>query len=288
MRWIVVILALLFCKDLLWSQHFGFTSGIYRIPYATNVELFVNSDVYSHDPTGKYDLVTDASEPVIVAAADGWVRWIVEEFDTSCHNGTTCCWEFNNYVVIEHPNGEWSQYTHMDQGSVSAAGITLNEWVTAGTPLGTEGTVGCSTGDHLHFEVSRPFDPAIPFDTIGGFLNCICSQGANVTIAEMLIPVIAGNGTAIPWMYDGLTVNAGPMDDNCVTTVEVSGNLGNGDEYVARADDAVLSNNESTNTFSSGSSSIFRAGNYIQLRPGFHAQAGSKFTAIIRGCNQQN
>lgn len=270
------------------AQHFGFSSGIYRIPYANNVDLDVHSDVYSHSPTGKYDLLTDASQPVIVAAADGWVRWIVEEFDTTCHNGTTCCWEFNNYVVIEHPNGEWSQYTHMDQGSVSGAGITLNEWVTAGTQLGTEGTVGCSTEDHLHFEVSRPFDPAVPFDTIGGFLNCICSNGGNIQIAEMLIPVIAGIGTVQPWMADGDAVEGGPLDDDCATTVEVIVNLGNGDEYVARADGSVLSNNANTVTFSNGSSSVFRAGDQIQLRPGFHAQIGAKFTAIIRGCNQQN
>lgn len=271
------------------AQHFGFSSGLYRLPYANSVNMTVGSDVYTHSPRGKYDLVTSASNPTIVAAADGWVRWIQEDFDTSCvtiQGGQiiSCCWQFNNFVVIEHPNGEWSQYTHMDEGSTSNAGISMNEWVTAGTPLGTEGTVGCSTGDHLHFEVSRPFDPDVPFDTIGGFLN----EQSGTSIAEMLIPVIGGIGTSMPWMQTGNVHAAGPSDDNCPTTIEVMGNQNNGNQYVARADEYILTDNANPVTYAGGSTSLFRAGDYVRMRPGFHVQAGSKFKVVIRGCNTQN
>jgi murein DD-endopeptidase MepM/ murein hydrolase activator NlpD len=244
----------------------------------------VGSDVYSHDPVGKYDLVTGASNPDIVAAADGWVRWIEESFDTSCAtvvNGqiVSCCWQFNNYVMIEHPNGEWSQYTHMDQNSVTNAGIVLNQWVTAGTPIGTEGTVGCSTGDHLHIELGRPFDPNFPFDTLGGFLNNTC---------ELLIPVIKGIGLTQSWMKDGDVVTATGANDNCPSSSVVSTTLGSGGELVRRADNEVSTASGQSVVFNSGSSSIFRSGGFIQFNPGFHAETGAKFTGIIRTCNQQN
>jgi murein DD-endopeptidase MepM/ murein hydrolase activator NlpD len=275
------------------AQHFGFSSGLYRLPYATATIVEVGSDVYTHSPVGKYDLITGASNPVVVASADGWVRWIQESFDTSCvtilnGNITSCCWEFNNYVVIEHPNGEWSQYTHMDQNSVSDAGVVLNQWITAGTPIGTEGTVGCSTGDHVHMELSRPFDASEPFDTIGGFLNERASDGTNTPLGEMLIPVIGGIGTAQSWMEDGDVRIAAPLVDNCPASLTISSSLGNGGQYVGRADQTIITNNQTDVVYASGSSAIYRAGDYVRMLPGFHATGGAKFTAIIRSCNQQN
>jgi murein DD-endopeptidase MepM/ murein hydrolase activator NlpD len=34
--------------------------------------------------------------------------------------------------------------------------VSLNQRVYRGTPLGLVGTTGCSTGNHLHFEVADP------------------------------------------------------------------------------------------------------------------------------------
>lgn len=93
------------------SQHYEFTSGLYRIGYENGTQVLVVSDVNTHSPLGKYDITINSFEPDIVAAADGWVRWIVESHNFACHpagNGQPCCWWNNNYVVMEHPNGEWS------------------------------------------------------------------------------------------------------------------------------------------------------------------------------------
>src|SRR3990170_8428595 len=116
MKYLLIILVSLCSMAIVHAQHYGFSSGIYRIPYQNNIIVNVGSDVYTHDPRGKYDLTTAASNPPVVAAADGWVRWIEESFDTSCYTYTIegsdtivdCCWQQNNFVIIEHPNGEWS------------------------------------------------------------------------------------------------------------------------------------------------------------------------------------
>ena len=182
----------------------------------------------------------------------------------------------NNYVIIEHPNGEWSQYTHIAQWSATDLGLEVGDWVTVGSPLGIEGSVGCSTQDHLHFELSRPFDSVHPFDTIGGFLN---------DLGEMLIPVICGIAPHNPWLTHGDVLLAEPCGDNCPASVAVNITVGSGDQYIAHADNTITTDDV---VFSNGSTTQFRAGDYITLSPGFHAQAGTKFAAILRDCNAQN
>lgn len=262
------------------AQAFRFSEGLYRIPYGNNIPISVGSDVWTHNPLGKYDINTDVVNPPIVAAADGWVRAIQESFDTACfqNNGgvVTCCWQLNNYVIIEHPNGEWSGYTHMQVGSTTDQGIAVNDWVTAGTTIGIEGTVGCSTGNHLHWEVSRPPDGSNGFQNIGGFL-----------LGELLIPVICGIGTVQPWLVGGQDYIAGPCDDNCPTQFLVDQNVGNGGVFVARADETVITDNVDPVIFSNGSVTQFRSADHIIMRPGFRASTGARMEAMIKSCNFQ-
>lgn len=53
-----------------------------------------------------------------------------------------------NSVVIDHGAGLYSGYWHLTDTFVSAG-----QAITVGTPLGTVGTTGLSTGNHLHWEV---------------------------------------------------------------------------------------------------------------------------------------
>lgn len=94
-----------------------------------------------HPITGKYKLHTgtDIAAPAgttIVAAAGGTVV-------KSCM--TTA---YGNYVVINHGNGVITAYGHMTKRCVSKG-----DTVTAGEKIGTVGSTGWSTGNHLHFEV---------------------------------------------------------------------------------------------------------------------------------------
>ena len=71
------------------------------------------------------------------------------------------CQQYNNYVWIRHPNGEWSKYTHMATGSVTGApgNLSVGDTVLVGQALGIEADIGRATGRHLHHEVAIPTNP---------------------------------------------------------------------------------------------------------------------------------
>ena len=54
-----------------------------------------------------------------------------------------------NYVKIDHQDGFMSVYMHLNTYCVSAGQI-----VGAGQQIGTVGSTGVSTGDHLHFGIA--------------------------------------------------------------------------------------------------------------------------------------
>ncbi|WP_329531148.1 LysM peptidoglycan-binding domain-containing M23 family metallopeptidase [Streptomyces sp. NBC_01450] len=55
---------------------------------------------------------------------------------------------YGNQVVIQHADGQYSQYAHMSVLSVSAG-----QTVTEGQQIGLSGATGNVTGPHLHFEI---------------------------------------------------------------------------------------------------------------------------------------
>ena len=56
---------------------------------------------------------------------------------------------WGNYVLIKHPNGMFSRYSHLKSGLPVKKGQQVNE----NTQIGIIGNSGRSTGRHLHFEV---------------------------------------------------------------------------------------------------------------------------------------
>lgn len=200
-----------------------FTQGVYRVPYADGTTVTITFDHHDHGgPNGnknRVDMVGDVPASSVVAAAGGWIRAIVDNhgndnglgdgvdtggaaqndaLEHSCSdaqdmNGnaipnsvvTGLCQDYNNYVWIEHPNGEWSKYSHMATGSVTGNGWAINDWINAGEILGPESDVGRAGGPHLHWEVALPTDPTdpTPFSTNGGFI-----QGTNIVAVVCDIP----------------------------------------------------------------------------------------------------
>ena len=149
------------------------SSGEYRIGYTNNTLVRVSSGHLRHTPVTRIDMSGKGGGPyTLVAAANGWIRFIVDTNEEPTDD--------NNYVWIEHPSGEWTKYSHMEKDSVVELGHSVSDWVTAGTAIGIESDVGEAHGKHLHFQVSRPDDPANPINS-GGFI-----------IGEDLIPIICG------------------------------------------------------------------------------------------------
>lgn len=147
------------------------SKGVYRIPYENGTTVKVSRDHTTHSPVGRIDMsgTGGSGEYKVVAAADGTVRYIVDSFSkqVDSDSGEPCT---NNYVWIEHANGEWTKYSHMQKdSSTKKANLKVGQFVKAGTYLGDEGKVGCAGGDHLHFEVGVP-RATNPVSETGGFL----------------------------------------------------------------------------------------------------------------------
>jgi LysM repeat protein len=90
----------------------------------------------------------DLGAPVgtsIVASASGTV--IVSK--TGGYNGG-----YGTYVVISHPNGTQTLYSHMNANLV-----TVGQAVSQGQKIGTVGMTGKTSGPHLHFEVRGAKNP---------------------------------------------------------------------------------------------------------------------------------
>lgn len=154
------------------------SDGVYRIPYENDTDIRVTRDHLTHSPArDRIDMVGINAGPLysIVAAADGTIRFIEDSNDINCTSNEEVapakCADFNNYVWIEHANGEWTKYTHFVTDSVTVdAGLSEGDFVVAGTVLGFEGEIGFAFGEHLHFEVAIPDDPSDPIQVLGGFI----------------------------------------------------------------------------------------------------------------------
>jgi murein DD-endopeptidase MepM/ murein hydrolase activator NlpD len=147
------------------------SAGRYRLPFENSTNVRVFDDFSSHRPRGRVDLfAVNGNEPHrVVAAAAGRIVAIQDGYSEQ-QSGRAAKDCHNNYVWIEHPNGEWTNYSHLAHDSVTKrAGLKVGDHVDAGTYLGDEGAVGCAMLKHVHFEVARPL-PSEPIDS-GGFLR---------------------------------------------------------------------------------------------------------------------
>ena len=61
-------------------------------------------------------------------------------------------WGLGNHVIINHNNGYWSVYGHMQK---FAEGLQVGQTVARGQIIGYIGSTGKSTGAHLHFEIYK-------------------------------------------------------------------------------------------------------------------------------------
>jgi hypothetical protein len=198
----------------------------YRLPYADGTTVSVSRDFTTHEPEGRYDLNGQGGAPYsIVAAADGWIRFIVDD-QTGHGEGD------NNYVWIEHPNpycqpanvtwpgkpadyaqtcipcsnnrcNEWTKYSHMATGTTTDdAGLSVGDWVTAGTFLGIESDIGHATGSHLHWQVTK-INPDNPIDSEGFAIDW---TNDGWLASPDVLPSICGIGI----LYDGDSHVAAP------------------------------------------------------------------------------
>ncbi|TQL75740.1 murein DD-endopeptidase MepM/ murein hydrolase activator NlpD [Stackebrandtia endophytica] len=97
-------------------------------------------------------------------AADGGTPIYAAEAGEVVYSG----WNggYGNYTCIYHGGRLSTCYAH--QTSIS---VSYGQWVERGQRIGTVGTTGASTGNHLHFEVRLDGNPVQPLEWLPG---CLC------------------------------------------------------------------------------------------------------------------
>jgi len=133
----------------------GYTlKEIKKSPFKGLDYSYISSDFgkrkFWNNVTGKYvedfhNGIDMTSGKEIVATAKGKV--------TACRNsvkGYTESQASGNYVTLYHGNNTYTTYCHLKYGSVK---VKVGDIIEAGTTLGTKGTTGFSTGEHLHYGI---------------------------------------------------------------------------------------------------------------------------------------
>jgi murein DD-endopeptidase MepM/ murein hydrolase activator NlpD len=108
------------------------------------------------------DFIVDKETPVL-AAADGIVTFVKDISDIG--GPYPAYWEYTNFIVIMHSNGEYSRYDHL---SYNSSTVKVGQNVRAGEEIAKVGMTGYTYLPHLHFQVFvvTGFNMWTDFDTV--------------------------------------------------------------------------------------------------------------------------
>lgn len=104
------------------------------------------------------DIGISGGEPIF-AAADGVVTAVVSGVNAI----NNCNYGYGNYIIIDHGGGISTLYAHIKYGSIPSS-IRAGTTVSQGEQIGEVGSTGCSTGNHLHYEVRQNNNYVDPTD----------------------------------------------------------------------------------------------------------------------------
>jgi uncharacterized delta-60 repeat protein len=158
-------------------------------------------------------------QPVYAMAAGKVVRSANDREDNFPNGDKTFGTGAGNSVVIDHGNGEFGVYAHMQKGSVT---VEAGDMVSMGDPLGVVGNSGSSSGPHLHFGLVD--DP--------GTTSWGTSQSVPLYFMDAKFPVVPGgtpvrqlraaprdgevitiDATSIPFLSPGPSYGPGPVNE---------------------------------------------------------------------------
>ena len=125
---------------------------IYELPFASGMTYQISQGYngrFSHKGVNAIDFAMDVGEKVYAARA-GIVYRVVEKNSKSCQHSS--CQEYNNYIMVYHDDGTFSEYSHL---KYNGANVNVGDRVEAGDFIGYSGNTGWSSGPHLHFVVYK-------------------------------------------------------------------------------------------------------------------------------------
>lgn len=124
----------------------------YELPFESGQTYFVSQGYngrFSHQGENAIDFGLDVGEKVY-AARGGIVFKVVEKHSNSCRQSS--CQQFNNYIVVYHEDGTFSEYSHLNK---NGAYVEEGDEIETGEFIGYSGNTGWSSGPHLHFVVYK-------------------------------------------------------------------------------------------------------------------------------------
>lgn len=96
----------------------------------------------------------------------------------ACYDGTVIVNSYasdaGNYIAIRHDNGDVSRYLHLNSRSTLSVGTR----VCKGEKVGIMGTTGRSTGNHLHFDLTKNGSRVNPLDYLYVYADQIVSSNS--------------------------------------------------------------------------------------------------------------
>lgn len=136
------------------------TSAIYcTSPFGPRIHPETGEDDFHNGldialPYGEEDKAIYATNDGVVVAVEKNITQIND-----------CDYGYGNYVKIEHDDGMTTLYAHMKYGSIKST-ITVGYEVQQGEQIGIMGSTGCSTGEHLHYEITKDGNRIDPVEYI--------------------------------------------------------------------------------------------------------------------------
>jgi murein DD-endopeptidase MepM/ murein hydrolase activator NlpD len=131
---------------------------IYALPYRDTPRLVLQGahGRFSHGPDTQDEEAIDWRMPAgtkVYAARRGTVVAVRAD---ATEGGTDAKWKRDyNYVVIEHEDGTFAEYSHLEPNGVL---VGVGEKVSSDRAIGLSGNTGFSTEPHLHFAVFNTID----------------------------------------------------------------------------------------------------------------------------------
>jgi murein DD-endopeptidase MepM/ murein hydrolase activator NlpD len=122
----------------------------YTLPISRNLITRIDR-TSSPAHIGKLRNAVDFLAPIgtpVVASANGIVTYVEDSFNIGGPDYSY--WKFSNFIVLMHPNGEFTRYDHL---AFESSRVRINQKVECGQHIGNVGLTGFTFIPHLHFQV---------------------------------------------------------------------------------------------------------------------------------------